>query len=1101
MVNNMDHGLPKFSLLGYDDWKIMMKAHLYALHNCMWMVLEERPLKIQMESPERDPKNPDVVQYIPKPKHKWDDRDCKKHNLDNVAKAAIFKTLDHITFSKIKHLKTAMEIWQVLGKLCEGSEDLRKQKIEVLLEKFKCFKMLPGKSFDLLDERFHKILNDLASLNDVLSPKEKNISLFDKFKKMMEDFEEINLKHSSLKEEKKLLSDENLTLAEGRKSQLIEITQLKAQNESLSEKVKSLNKEIGILKSKEAVDKLLDTAKRNGLEGLGFDPSSSKRKERTTFILPKPTAQPNKQKGKEKEKPKEVPKKIVSPKHYRKQDKPQRGNNFRRKPSNPHYTGGYSLEFCNDMASLKSISTNEGILIGKRIRNIYEVMWENVKEACLISKELSVVFLAKSSSPAFFKAFLEMIDAQGLSEFLNLEFHNKYEEDVLEFYTNGEIQTSQSKRDPIKSTQIIHSTVGDKEVKISQKKLRTKLHLSKSGIDIGKLSPKALNWSEIQISRKVPTGPTKKGDLKNDYKLLLELIIGCLECGSGGHAHDITHKRAFIIDVFISKTHVATDGKKYEERYWLYYLSRKGESKASSVAEEEGSSNEVLATTLKKVSKTKQVASSSQNAEEPQNLELVVLDQEKVSDQGELHKKKKKISTPSESGNANPENSQQHQDTFQVHEGTHEQVQGQSPLSPSSQHLTDERMDSFIKMYIEWRAWKVDDEDTTVFKPIFSNPAMDTQGGHLEEEAEEEIQEDVEAAAEEIQTNPENSSAPETKQAENLQEDTAIPQTEEETQAEEQIQAIEEAEVPINEHHNEEVVRDPLSQDISDYRNEDLDEASVKMLRIGEEDVRAEKEADSLPLQCFHSPPPTNQVTNFNFHCSTSTPTLPDEMHEPWAKRVQGMIDSALESQRASFQEVLGRTEERHNSNLQEIRNSLNKTLEIISQMSSSMSTMMMTYASDSHFQLKEVGEIKEHMAAIRRSLQKQMGLLHMDIRSALAISSTNQCVTQDYLKVLVENQKEFFRLLKGMASFTTRHKLDVTVQYTLLDAQKSNPELSLQHLSRNELDVTEAIGTEASHFTNEGHQKEHMENLKRIRAECGVIEGLGAAAAKRRRT
>ncbi|VFQ83133.1 unnamed protein product [Cuscuta campestris] len=175
MVINMDHGLPNFSLLGYDDWKIMMEAHLYALHDCMWMVLEDGPLKIRMENLERNPTSPDVVQYIPKPKEKWDDRDCKKHNLDNVVKAAIFKTLDPITFSKIKHLKTAMEIWQGLGKLCEGSEDLRKQKIEVLLEKFKSFKMLLGESFDMLDERFHKILNDLASLNHILSPKEKNV--------------------------------------------------------------------------------------------------------------------------------------------------------------------------------------------------------------------------------------------------------------------------------------------------------------------------------------------------------------------------------------------------------------------------------------------------------------------------------------------------------------------------------------------------------------------------------------------------------------------------------------------------------------------------------------------------------------------------------------------------------------------------------------------------------------------------------------------------------------------------------------------------------------------------------------------------------------
>ncbi|VFQ87852.1 unnamed protein product, partial [Cuscuta campestris] len=453
MVNNMDHGLPKFSLLGYDDWKIMMEAHLYALHDCMWMVLEDGPLKIQMENLERNPATPDVVQYIPKPKEKWDDRDCKKHNLDNVAKAAIFKTLDPITFSKIKHLKTAMEVWQGLGKLCEGLEDLRKQKIEVLLEKFKSFKMLPGESFDMLDERFHKILNDLASLNHVLSPKEKNVRLlrslptewkpghwksacpypkvekyrerernekkkkamvaaesdessssssdeealvcierraeksnhedrwtmseddtlclmakddvdqevtsqtscsssyesiptsenvFDQFKKMMKDFEEINLKHSSLTEENKLLSEENLKFTEGRKSQLNEITQLKTENESLSEKVKSLNKELGTLKSKEAVDKLLETTKHKGREGLGFDSSSYKRKGKKTFIPPKPTAKPNKQKGKEKEKPIEVSKKVVPPKNYRKLDKPQKGNNFRRKPFNPHYTRGYT---------------------------------------------------------------------------------------------------------------------------------------------------------------------------------------------------------------------------------------------------------------------------------------------------------------------------------------------------------------------------------------------------------------------------------------------------------------------------------------------------------------------------------------------------------------------------------------------------------------------------------------------------------------------------------------------------------------------------------------------------------------------------------------
>ncbi|VFQ62086.1 unnamed protein product [Cuscuta campestris] len=501
--------------------------------------------------------NPDVVQYIPKPKEKWDDRDCKKHNLDNVAKAAIFKTLDHITFSKIKHLKTAMEIWKGIGKLCEGSEDLRKQKIEILLEKFKSFKMLLRESFDMLDERFHKILNDLASLNHILSPKEKNVRLlrslpsewytkatameegrnlenytvqgtcprncdtpsssqpsssrmenydeefammvkqFRKFKKFFKKADSVRRpskgkpqvsdsppesylcyncrkpghwksacpypkvekygeRERNEKKKKAMVaaeSDESSNSSSDEEALVcMEHRAEKSNHEDrwtmtlclmakydAEQEVKSLNKELGILKSKEAVDKLLEATKQKGREGLGFDPSSSKRKGRTTFIPPKPTAKPNKQKGKEKEKLTEVPKKEAAKypgvwyldsgcsRHMTGDasllsnlipyDGPRvtfggsndfgltkglgnlvykgltfqavsyvEGLNYNLLSISQFCDKGYSLEFCKDMASLKNISTNEVILTGKRIKNIYEVMWDDVKEACLISK-------------------------------------------------------------------------------------------------------------------------------------------------------------------------------------------------------------------------------------------------------------------------------------------------------------------------------------------------------------------------------------------------------------------------------------------------------------------------------------------------------------------------------------------------------------------------------------------------------------------------------------------------------------------------------------------------------------------------------------------
>ncbi|VFQ85030.1 unnamed protein product [Cuscuta campestris] len=1029
MVNNMDHGLPKFSLLGYDDGKIMMEAHLYALHNCMWMVLEDGPLKIQMENPERNPTNPEVVQYIPKPKEKWDDRDCKKHNLDNVTKAAIFKTLDPITFSMIKHLKTAMEIWQGLGKLCEGSEDLRKQEIEVLLEKLKSFKMFPGESFDMLDERFHKILNDLASLNHVLSPKEKNVrtyehklkkkkeeqvtsfptalmttprvpasegtcprncdtpsssqppssktenydeefammikqfrkfkkffkktdlvrrpskgklqvsdspvesylcyncrklghgksacpypkvekygerernekkkkamvavesdesssssldeealvcmerraeksnqedrwtmseddtlclmakddaeqevtsqtscsssyesiptseNLFDKFKKMMEDFEEINLKHSSLTEQNKLLSEENLKLTEGRKSQLSEITQLKAENESLSEKVKSLNKELGLLKSKEAVDKLLETTKHKGREGLGFDPSSSKRKGRATFIPPKPTAKPNKQKDKDEEtnegdrmKPTEfipfgsLPLKTSQRNPDSDGAEPTRNHG---QPSNiPDHSNGDNSG-SGDLVPIHPESPTNYVLqleaeLDQPVNpNQNNLRWLRDHPPQQVIGGIQSGVRTRSSQQNL-EAMLACFISQELSEFLHLDIGFKYEEEVLEFYKNGKISTIQSKKNPQRTIQVIKSTVGGTKVKISQKKLMKKLHLPNSGIEIGKLPSKNLDWKTIGISGQIPSGPAKKADLKNDYKLVLELVIACLECGSGGHADDITQERAFIINALITRT------KKYDARYWLYYLSSKGENRASSTAEDEGSSDNVL-----------------------------------------IKKKKRRISSPSTSGNANPDDLVE-KEPFEealAHNQSPQQLdkeipQDQSLPSPPSQAQTDDEVSKFMQLYYDWRAWKVgnsadqllewdqqlknekvikrclglpinycceqilddewvwqktyedlhleylatsptsefeaDDEDPAVYKPILSKPTEDQTVLITEAQA------DMEATAEDFQVFPETSPAFDTVLPEAVQENAATPQQEQiqTTSEEELLQSI-----------------------------------------------------------------------------------------------------------------------------------------------------------------------------------------------------------------------------------------------------------------------------------------------------------------------
>ncbi|VFQ95910.1 unnamed protein product [Cuscuta campestris] len=757
---------------------------------------------------------------------------------------------------------------------------------------------------------------------------------------------------------------------------------------------------------------------------------------------------------------------------------------------------------------------------------------------------------AKCSSPTFFQSYLQMIAAQELSEFLQMEIRLKFEEVVLEFYRDGEIKTAHSKKDPQRTFPVIKSTVGGTRVKLSQKKLGEKLRLPNSGVEVGKFPVKNLDWNIIGISGQAPSGPAKKADLNNDYKLVLELVIACLECGSGGHADDITQERAFIINSLITKT----KGKKYEERYWLYYLYSKGENRAgTSATAEESSSDNVPLIHMTKTTKRKKVVSPS--IEAPQNLAPINLEEEEESsDQGELQRKKKrKINSPT-SGNVNPDELKEKEPAEETSaqnrspQQFEEEIPQVQSLPTSSQPQTDDADNQFWQLYYDWKAWKVgnsaekllnwdqqlknekiikkclgipvnhnceqilddywvwqrnsedlhleylantpvsdyvaDDVDTAVFKPVFSKATED------------QVALTSEATAEDFQTFPETSPALETETSpafqetshasemvltEVVQEKATPPSLEQnqETADEEEFQPliqsqvleilttpslpetmeqaveaqrdsgeaakeaqmaeleVSETQVAIFEEENTAEERDSFSRDISNFALETEGESERTLKVTVEEDVQ--EDAESLPMQLFQRTPSSHQVTNFHFH-SSSTPALPDEIPEIWTKKVQGLIESALASQHASFRQeieqmevrhtqLIEKSEGKHSADLIEISKSVQKTLEIISLLSETVSNTMKIYASDSQLHLKEINKVKEQIASVTISLQKQMSLLQMDIRSALAVASANQVVTKDYLKVIIDNQKEAFKLFRLIGANSGNRKMEVILQ------------------------------------------------------------------------
>ncbi|MGR6722292.1 hypothetical protein, partial [Aeromonas veronii] len=67
------------------------------------------------------------------------------------------KTLDNAMLGKVKNCKSAKAIWDTITEHCDGSEQVKDNKLTLTLQKFDAFKMLPGETLDQFDTRFTEI--------------------------------------------------------------------------------------------------------------------------------------------------------------------------------------------------------------------------------------------------------------------------------------------------------------------------------------------------------------------------------------------------------------------------------------------------------------------------------------------------------------------------------------------------------------------------------------------------------------------------------------------------------------------------------------------------------------------------------------------------------------------------------------------------------------------------------------------------------------------------------------------------------------------------------------------------------------------------------
>ena len=149
-----------------------MQAHLASMHEEMWFIIEDGPPEITKANTDAVAIAAGAPRIIPKPRSEWTLEEKKRANLDNQARNVLYQTLDRGMFSKVKSCKTAKEIWEKLAMICEGTEQIKENKLTLAAQKFENFKMKPGETLDQLDGRFTDIVNELTALGKEYTPRE-----------------------------------------------------------------------------------------------------------------------------------------------------------------------------------------------------------------------------------------------------------------------------------------------------------------------------------------------------------------------------------------------------------------------------------------------------------------------------------------------------------------------------------------------------------------------------------------------------------------------------------------------------------------------------------------------------------------------------------------------------------------------------------------------------------------------------------------------------------------------------------------------------------------------------------------------------------------
>ena len=167
--------IPMLDKEHYFHWKVKMHMHLLSLDAGYINCIEKGPHVPMNVNTTVGTYGQNIDQQVPKPLVEYNEEDEKEVHKDKKAMNILFNGLDADMFYNVINCTTSKQVWDTVRVLCEGTEQVRENKMQLFVQQYEHFHFKSGESLNDTFSRFQKLLNALKLYGRVYPVKDTNL--------------------------------------------------------------------------------------------------------------------------------------------------------------------------------------------------------------------------------------------------------------------------------------------------------------------------------------------------------------------------------------------------------------------------------------------------------------------------------------------------------------------------------------------------------------------------------------------------------------------------------------------------------------------------------------------------------------------------------------------------------------------------------------------------------------------------------------------------------------------------------------------------------------------------------------------------------------